>query len=245
MAALRDLLVEAARAGEPDRYLAALYAPEPARGRMIALAAFAADLARIAATVREPLLAEIRLQWWRDALTAALRGEATGHPIADRLAPDLASGTLPMGLLLGMVDVALPPGLNALAADPQALRARLGKGQGAAFALAARALGAVHSEALEAACQRTGFVYGLSRLLAASPIMAPDIKAAWTGQARQAQPAAAAAVQRLDSALLPAFLPLAMTAAYLGQANGKATGGAMPLRRWWRLARANLSGRLT
>ena len=240
MASAPDPVVEAARAGEPDRYLAALYAPEPARGIVIALAAFAADLNRIASSVREPLLAEIRLQWWRDALGAAKRGERTGHPIADRLAPHLVSGLLPPGLLLGLIDVAPHPNLSALAADSQALTAYLSKSTGAGFALAARALGATHSDGLDAACRSAAASYGLARVLAAD-LHPPDFLIA---AARQAMPEAMSAVRCLDSAYLPAFLPLAMTAAYLRQAEAGMAGAPTPLTRWWRLARANLTGRL-
>jgi len=240
MAAAPDSVAEAARDGEPDRYLAALYAPEPARNIMIALAAFSADLTRIVATVREPLLAEIRLQWWRDALGSAQRGEATGHPIADRLAPHLTSGLLPPGLLLGMIDAAPLPDLVALAADPQALNAHLSKSAGAGFALAARALGATHSDALDAACRSAAASYGLARILAAAQKPPLSLIAA----ARQAQPEALAAVHRLDTAYLPAFLPLTMTAANLRQAEDGIAGAPSPLTRWWRLARANLTGRL-
>jgi len=236
-----DPVIEAAKLGEPDRYLSALYAPEPARGRMIALAAFAGDLARIAAGVREPMLAEIRFQWWREALAAGQRGDATGHPIVDRLAPDVASGLLPPGLLLGMIDAAAKPNLGALFTDAQALKAQLSKSEGAAFALAARALGAAHSEALEAACERAGFAYGLARLLVRFSHPVPDLAA----QCRQSLPVAAVAVARLDSALLPAFLPLTMTPAYLRQAEVGAAAATLPLRRWWHLWWANLRGQLT
>jgi len=239
-----DPVAEAARNGEPDRYLSALYAPEPARGRMIALGAFAADLARIAAAVREPMLAEIRLQWWRDALGAAQRGEVTGHPIADRLAPDLASGLLPVGLLLGMTDAAPRPDLAELAADGQALKALLGKREGAAFALAARALGATHADGLESAAEACGFAYGLARLLIAAPAPDPVLRGQLAARCRAVLPEAATSASRLDSALLPAFLPLSMTSTYLSQADGGAAAGTMPLRRWFRLWRASLSGRL-
>lgn len=236
----RDPVLEAARTGEPDRYLSALYASEPARGRLMALAAFAAGLARISSTIREPMLIEIRLQWWRDALVAGQRGEATGHPVADRLAPDVASGILPLGLLLGMADAAPRPDLTRLASDAQALRAQLNKSEGAAFALAARALGAAHSAVLDEACQRAGFGYGLARLAVSAPPVAADLRARLAAQCRDALPGAAAAVRRLDTALLPAFLPLTMSDAYLRHSSG----AAMPLLRWWTLWRANLRGRV-
>ena len=77
----------AARAFERDRYLSALLAPAAARDDLIALAAFAGELARIPATVSEPMIGEIRLQWWRDTLEAAGTdgAPAAGHPIADAL----------------------------------------------------------------------------------------------------------------------------------------------------------------
>ena len=243
----RDPVAETAKTGEPDRYLAALYAPEPARSKLIALAAFAVDLKRIGAGVREPLLAEIRLQWWRDALAALVRGETTGHPVADRLGPDIASGLLPAGLLMGMIDAAAerdwPTQTNG-----QALRSQLTKSESAAFMLAARALGAGHSDRLEAAAQAAGFTYGLARLLAGgrSPrVHQSDLEsnrqaAELAAQCRGSMPDAGAAVARLDSALLPAFLPLTMVPVYLGPAEG----GAMALRRWWRLLRAVALGRV-
>lgn len=240
-----DPVSEAARLGEPDRYIAALYAPEPARGSLIALAAYSGDLARIAATVREPMLAAIRLQWWRDALASGERGAATGHPIADRLAPAIASGLLPLGLLLGMGDAAATRLTAPLVSDDQALKSHLSKSYAAAFMLASRALGATYSAELEAATQLAGQSYGLARLLAAGPALEPGLMADLASRAREALPRAAAAARRLDSALLPAFLPLTMTAPYLGQVEGTGAARPTPLQRWWRMWRANLGGRLS
>jgi phytoene synthase len=64
-----------------DRYIADLFAPEPARRHLFALHAFSAEVARIRDTVTDPVLGEIRLQWWRDAL---LTGSG-GHPVASAL----------------------------------------------------------------------------------------------------------------------------------------------------------------
>src|SRR5581483_4773128 len=79
-----DAVLQSARAGEPDRYLAALLAPAAARAHLLALAAFSSELGRVASAVtREPLMGEIRLQWWRDALEPGASGEPTGNPVAD------------------------------------------------------------------------------------------------------------------------------------------------------------------
>ena len=240
MAAL-DPVAEAARTHEPDRYLAALYAPEPARARLIALAAFQAEIARITTTVREPLLIDIRLQWWRDALDSLRTGSATGHPVADSLAEPLRAGLLPPGLLLGMIDATAAQRPLAAWTDPQDLRGHCARLHGAAFALAARALGAQHSDVLEVAAQASGHAYGLARLLAAANSIEPVRRDAALASCRSAHAEAMRAVARLDSALLPGFLPLAVVTAYANAAPG---ADISPLWRWWRLWRAQLRGRL-
>src|ERR671937_1120993 len=91
----RDVIVEAAaRANALDRFLAARLAPRKARRDLIALAAFMGETARIAATTRQPLVGEMRLQWWRDALSAT-SGEATGNPIAEALRETIERHALP------------------------------------------------------------------------------------------------------------------------------------------------------
>jgi len=60
--AAQAAVIEAARTGAYDRYAAALLAPRGARDALLALAAFSAELSRIApATRREPRMGEIRL----------------------------------------------------------------------------------------------------------------------------------------------------------------------------------------
>jgi phytoene synthase len=82
-----EVVRTAARSHAPEAYLAALLAPRSRRHDLVALAAFAGETARIPQEVREPLLGEIRLQWWRDALTTLATGGSTGNPTADALGP--------------------------------------------------------------------------------------------------------------------------------------------------------------
>ena len=63
-----------ARLNAPDRYYAALFAPAAVRDDLIALAAFCGEIARIGRQVSEPVMGEIRITWWRDALLAAEHG---------------------------------------------------------------------------------------------------------------------------------------------------------------------------
>ena len=167
-----DTVSASARAGEPDRYLAALLAPPAARDGLLALAAFSSELGRIGQLVtREPIMGEIRLQWWRDALQLAEAGTRTGNPVADALREAASRHDLPMPLLLGMIDA------HASDLEPEpfpteaTLDAYLAASEGAQFALAARLLGGSATSELDAASQAAGRAYGLVRLLLALPQM--------------------------------------------------------------------------
>jgi phytoene/squalene synthetase len=54
--------------GDPDRFLAAMSAPPEARQVLFPLYAFNLEVARAPWVTSEPMIAEMRLQWWRDAL---------------------------------------------------------------------------------------------------------------------------------------------------------------------------------
>ncbi len=75
------------RAQDYTSALAVKVVPKQYRVGLTWLNAFFQDVAQIPYRVDEPLLAEIRLQWWRDGFPKLLRGENLGHPIADGLAP--------------------------------------------------------------------------------------------------------------------------------------------------------------
>ncbi|MEP3298196.1 MAG: squalene/phytoene synthase family protein [Pseudoruegeria sp.] len=53
---------------DPDRFLAAMAAPLPAREILFPLYAFNSEVARAPWVTQEAMIAEMRLQWWRDAI---------------------------------------------------------------------------------------------------------------------------------------------------------------------------------
>src|ERR671926_1519155 len=77
------------RDADRDRFLAALFAPEPARRGLLALYAFNVEVSRVRDRVSEPLPGEIRLQWWRDAISAEgdddRPGDSAANPVAAAL----------------------------------------------------------------------------------------------------------------------------------------------------------------
>ena len=71
------------RRHDRDRFQTALFAPAARREALFALYAFNYEIARVRESVREPMLGQIRLQWWREAIDAAFAGERAA-PARDR-----------------------------------------------------------------------------------------------------------------------------------------------------------------
>jgi phytoene synthase len=83
---------EIVRTADRDHYLCDLFASATARPNLFALHAFNSEVARIRDSVSQPMLGEIRLRWWRDAL----HGDPSGHPVATALTSTIATLRLPL-----------------------------------------------------------------------------------------------------------------------------------------------------
>lgn len=96
---------QSVRAGDEDRWLSSRYAPKPARRALLALYAFAFELARIRLIVTEPGLGAIRFQWWREALEEIERGDVPrAHEVVGALADMLAEDRYKIAALKRLVD---------------------------------------------------------------------------------------------------------------------------------------------
>jgi len=69
------------RRHDHDRFQTALFAPARRRESLFALYAFNYEVARVRETVSEPVLGQIRLQWWRENIVAAFEGGPVRHHI--------------------------------------------------------------------------------------------------------------------------------------------------------------------
>jgi hypothetical protein len=79
-------VLDEVRQADRDRFLAALFAPEPQRRGLLALLAFDHELARTRTVTREPMLARIRLEWWREAVGEAVgEGKPRPQPVVESL----------------------------------------------------------------------------------------------------------------------------------------------------------------
>ncbi len=75
-----------------DAWLAALFAPSERRRYLHALRAFTLEIEDVPTKVTQPLLGEMRLRWWADALVAPTRAEgANAHPVADAVMDVIAA----------------------------------------------------------------------------------------------------------------------------------------------------------
>ena len=68
-----------------------LFVPQALRPHIHALYAFSLEIARVREIVSEPLLGEIRFQWWRDALDGTGEAGAKANPIAAALLDTISS----------------------------------------------------------------------------------------------------------------------------------------------------------
>ncbi|MGD9804667.1 MAG: squalene/phytoene synthase family protein [Hyphomicrobiaceae bacterium] len=155
---------------EPDRYIAATLAPPNVRPTLAAIAAFAAEIARIPSLVSEPLLGEIRLQWWHDALAEGRRGRLSGHPVADALIAAANQCNLPSDLLDAVVDARELDLAGGMPQDDAGLEAYLKASEGDVFLLSFCALGGERRD-VEDVARLAGYAYGISRALCRLPIL--------------------------------------------------------------------------
>lgn len=202
--------LEELRQRDPDRAGAALLAPMAARPRLLTLAALNAELARIPRASADPLLTEIRAQWWVEALERAAGGAPGETPLLRDVAR--AWGTESARL------VPLAEGWReacALEADAglAAILAHLDATAGEAAWQAARVLDAAPAEApIRAQGRGTGAVAWLRAGGAGGPALAEAALEAF------ATAAAAGLPRRLAPALYPGPAPgAALIAAAAGQ----------------------------
>lgn len=104
MAAPTDANRDAARTLDRGRYLSALFAPAQARPALFALAAFGGETARVRDIVREPMLGEIRLQWWHDGLSVGPDAAVSGNPVLDGVRAAAFRWHLPLAALVSTVE---------------------------------------------------------------------------------------------------------------------------------------------
>ncbi|MGA0615170.1 squalene/phytoene synthase family protein [Paracoccus sp. KR1-242] len=81
-----DHCAEQLREHDPERFGICLLSPAEARPRLLTLYALNLELARTPLASNEPLIAEMRVQWWIERLEAIAEGQVASHEILTPLA---------------------------------------------------------------------------------------------------------------------------------------------------------------
>jgi phytoene synthase len=263
------------RAADKDRFLATLFAPAEKRDPLFALYAFNCEIVSVRDRAREPMPGEIRLQWWRDVLNGERGGEAAANPVAAALTDTRARFGLPVAPLLDLVEAHAFDLYDDPMPTLAALEAYGRKTEAAVFGLAARIVvgndhGALAAEHAGSACAITGILRSVARHASRRQVYVPlelldrhgarieDIYAgraspqlhaalaALRNEARRHFAAFEAALPRLPSAAMPAFLPAALIPGYLAtmeRPGYEAFRSAVEVPQWrrqwalWRAAR--------
>lgn len=163
---------EAVRAADKDRWLASLFAPEAARRDLMALYAFNLEVASVRERVSEPLPGEVRLQWWRDALTGEARGDATAHPVAAALLDVIRRRNLPVAPFANLIDARVFDLYDDLIPTVGDLEGYCGETSSALMQLAALVLNEGTDPGTADLAGHAGIAYAVTGLLRAFPLHA-------------------------------------------------------------------------
>jgi NADH dehydrogenase [ubiquinone] 1 alpha subcomplex assembly factor 6 len=168
----RSRLGELVRRHDRDRYQTALFAPAARREALFALYAFNYEIARVREIVTQPMLGQIRLQWWREVIDAAYAGgPVRQHEVAQPLTAAIREYGLAREPFDRMIDARERDLADAAPADMAALEGYAGATSAGLVRLTLAVLGAGEPEA-HAAAGEVGIAYGLAGLLRAMPFHA-------------------------------------------------------------------------
>lgn len=166
--AAANALAASLRRQDYERYVTAAFARPGDRWRLFALYGLNLELARIRETVSEPLIGEMRLQFWRDALAELYDGRARRHDVLEALRGVVAEGGLDRSRLERLVETRAQDFADAPPATLAALEAYANGTSATLMRLALDSFG-VADEAAHEAAEAGGTAYALAGLMRALP----------------------------------------------------------------------------
>jgi phytoene synthase len=162
-------LAQSLRRLDGDRFLTALFAPPERREALFALYVFNAEVARIRETVSEPVLGQMRIQWWRDTIASFYQPAAPlpAHPTALALAAVVREYDLPQEPFQMLLEARDRDMDDRPIPDQESLSAYITCTGGLLSGLAMAVLGG--SDAEVEAARKVGSAFALCGLLRAVP----------------------------------------------------------------------------
>ena len=180
-----------------DRYLASLFAPEDRRPGLLALYAFNIEIATTRESVSEPLLGEMRLQWWRETVEGIYGGSVRRHEVAAALTETIVCHGLPRHRFDGLIDARAFDLTDDAPADLAALESYAEATSASLVELALEVLGA--GDGAAEAARHAGIGWALTGLLRAVPFHARARRLYLPADLMEAEGVSADAVFRLES----------------------------------------------
>jgi hypothetical protein len=156
------------RRGDPDRFLAIMSAPVAQRGALFVIYAFNLEVARAPWVTKEAIIAEMRLQWWADAIDEIYTNKTVRrHEVVTPLADLIKQQSLPRELFDQLIsarhwDIYSEPHAHAFAFEDYIMHS-----SGNLMGLACLSVGMPASD-LDAA-KNYGYGDGIARLFMAIP----------------------------------------------------------------------------
>lgn len=240
-------LAERLRHEDPDRFAMAMLTPGAARPRLLTLYVLNAELARTALAARDPLIAEMRVQWWVDRIEALQDGPPPPHEL---LSPLWSAWGDEAAVLAGLAEARRHDAAREPFADAEAVVAYADATGGALMVHAAQVLGAPNVPALHAQGRGAALTAWLRACPALQPLGLglsqpdPQALAALARIAEQSFHAAARDRRTLPRAAAPALFPGPAPARFLrAVAAGQAPALVYDFTRRAALARLALTGR--
>ena len=250
---------ETVRRVDPDRYLSALFAPAERRPLLFALYAFNHELAHIGETVKEPMVADIRLAWWRESVEGACDGHPRNHDVVRGLAELFRKSGVPLEPFEAMIAARRFDVGAAAFNDIGSLEDYADATSGNLMRIAARVLDDRIAD--YALLRQAGMAYALAGLLRAMPSHAargksflPQLLVNQGGEKHAIRTIAKSALAHHAAArsrpraghAFAAVLPATLVPLYAKHiADGKPAPADVPLyRRQWAMLRATVRGQV-
>jgi len=155
------------RREEHDRYLTVLYAKSADQPTLFALYAFHVEIAKVHDVVSDPILGEMRLQWWRESVEGLFEGAPRQHEVVLALRGPVERGLIARNELDALIDARAPDLYDEQPQTLEDLESYLLATSGGIQRLAVKALGG--GDASQHAAEAVGLAWGLTGIMRALP----------------------------------------------------------------------------
>lgn len=226
----------------PLHYASTLFAPQDKRDALVTLYAFDSEIKHIPTRVSEPMLGQIRMQWWREALSGERAAEARLNPLAASLIDLIHRAHVPMQGVLNLIDGEA----RVFDTEPRLDEAAFEKFYGLRFAslfqLASIILDPDSARLVSDASGHAGMAYGIAHDLVSGRHAVKRSDLVQLGETHLEK--ARAAIAQLSGEVRAAFLPLVIVEPVLRHAKRASADQplAMPsyLKILWRMLRLKI-----